>query len=187
VSASVAPSPWAPASERIAQIVAAAREILETEGPDALTMRHLAARLGIQAPSLYKHVANKEQLEVLLLAEVLRDWGATLHAAVDGLSKKAGRGAGMTALATTYRSWALAHPHLYRLATEGELPRDRLPEGLEAWAAEPVVRVAGSQARGRAAWAFAHGMTILELDGRFPPGADLEAAWSEGVRALART
>jgi hypothetical protein len=27
-------------------------------------------------------------------------------------------------------------------------------------------------------------MTILELNERFPPGADLDAAWSRGVEAL---
>jgi hypothetical protein len=27
-------------------------------------------------------------------------------------------------------------------------------------------------------------MTILELDGRFPPGADLDAAWAAGIDAL---
>lgn len=88
-------------------------------------------------------------------------------------------------LARVYRAWALGHPHLYRLATEGPLPREQLPEGLEAWAAEPVVRAAGSESRARATWAFAHGMTILELDGRFPPGADLDAAWQAGIAALA--
>jgi hypothetical protein len=44
--------------------------------------------------------------------------------------------------------------------------------------------VAGDQDRARAIWAFAHGMTILELDGRFPAGADLDAAWARGVAAL---
>jgi hypothetical protein len=29
-------------------------------------------------------------------------------------------------------------------------------------------------------------MTILELDGRFPPGADMDAAWDAGLQALAR-
>ena len=66
----------------------------------------------------------------------------------------------------------------------GRAPRDRLPEGLEAWTAEPIVRVTGGEHLARAAWAFAHGMTILELDGRFPPGADLDAAWTAGIRAL---
>jgi hypothetical protein len=29
-------------------------------------------------------------------------------------------------------------------------------------------------------------MTILELDGRFPPGADLDGAWGAGIVALGR-
>jgi hypothetical protein len=40
--------------------------------------------------------------------------------------------------------------------------------------------------RARAAWAFAEGMIGLEHDGRFPPGADLDAAWAAGTAALAR-
>jgi hypothetical protein len=27
-------------------------------------------------------------------------------------------------------------------------------------------------------------MTILELDGRFPPDADLDAAWASGIAGL---
>ena len=29
-------------------------------------------------------------------------------------------------------------------------------------------------------------MTVLELNGRFPPGADLDAAWREGLRGFRR-
>jgi AcrR family transcriptional regulator len=173
--------PAAPTARRD-EIVAAARQILEAEGPERLTMRSLAERLEIRAPSLYKHVADKDELEALLAAEALRSMGEALHIAVPA---RAATRRALAALAKAYRAWALAHPHLYRLATEGELPRDQLPEGLEAWTAEPLVRVMGDQASARAAWAFAHGMTILELDGRFPPGADLDAAWRRGVSALA--
>ena len=42
----------------------------------------------------------------------------------------------------------------------------------------------GDEAKARAVWAFAHGMTILELNGRFPPGADLDAAWASGIAAF---
>ena len=35
-----------------------------------------------------------------------------------------------------------------------------------------------------AVWAFAHGMVALELAQRFPPGTDLEPAWSAGISAL---
>lgn len=149
-------------------------------------MRAVADRLGIRAPSLYKHVAEKEELEALVIAEAFREQGAAMHAAVADLPAHAPRRAAFESLARAYRAWALAHPHLYRLATGGPLPRERLPEGLEAWAAEPLVRAAGSEARARATWAFAHGMTILELDGRFPPHADLDEAWRSGIASLAR-
>jgi hypothetical protein len=46
--------------------------------------------------------------------------------------------------------------------------------------------VTGNPVSARACWAFAHGMVILELDGRFPPGADLDAAWTAGIYALDR-
>ncbi len=172
-------------SARRDEIVAAARQILEMEGPEHLTMRALAERLEIRAPSLYKHVADKDELEAMLIAEALRGMGDALHTAIDGLPPRGSKKRALAALAEAYRTWALAHPHLYRLATEGELPRDRLPEGLEAWTAEPLVRVTGDQDRARAAWAFAHGMTILELDGRFPQAADLDAAWRAGIASLA--
>jgi AcrR family transcriptional regulator len=172
-------------SARLSEIVEAARELLESQGPGGLTMRALGDRLGMRAPSLYKHVADKDELEVLLIAEALREQGAATHQAMADLPGRAPRRTKLRVLARGYRAWALGHPHLYRLATEGPLPREQLPEGLEAWAAEPVVRAAGSESRARATWAFAHGMTILELDGRFPPEADLDAAWEAGVTALA--
>ncbi|HYJ61947.1 MAG TPA: WHG domain-containing protein [Actinomycetota bacterium] len=173
-------------SPRVAEIVAAARSILETEGREGLTMRALASRLGIQAPSLYKHVADKDELEALLVADAFRELGAALHDAIDALGpRRPARRRALQSLAGAYRAWALAHPGPYRLATEGELARDRMPDGLEAWTAAPLVAAAGSADRARAVWAFAHGMTILEIDGRFPGGADLDAAWSEGIAAFA--
>ena len=36
----------------------------------------------------------------------------------------------------------------------------------------------------RAAWAAVHGLVALELADRFPPDADLDAAWAAAVRAL---
>jgi AcrR family transcriptional regulator len=169
-------------SPRLAEAVVAARELLELEGPDGFTMRRLAERMGIRAPSLYKHVGSKEELEALLIADVFREIGQLFHDAV----ARASKGKALAELGRAYRTWALAHPHLYRLVTSGPLPRERLPEGLEAWAAEPVVIAAGGDAdRARAAWAFAHGMTILELDRRFPPNADLDAAWTSGIGYLA--
>ncbi|MGH2640177.1 MAG: TetR/AcrR family transcriptional regulator [Actinomycetota bacterium] len=183
----VAPERSAPErSARVAEIVDTARELLERDGPEGLTMRSVAEAMGIRAPSLYKHVRSKDDLEALLMAEAFRGMGAELHGAITGARKGRPKKTSLAELGRAYRRWALAHPHLYRLTTGGPLPRERLPEGLEAWTAEPVVvAVGGDPDRARAAWAFAHGMTILELDGRFPPGADLDAAWAAGIGALA--
>ena len=157
------------------EIVEAARDLLEEEGPGGLTMRRLAERLGIQAPSLYKHLPDKLELEARLAGLALEEVAQALAGTGD-----------LEELARAYRRYALAHPHLYRLTTERPLPRDRLPEGLEARAAAPILAAAGSSDRARAAWAFAHGMVQLELAGRFPPDADLDAAWDAGIAAFTR-
>ena len=166
-------------SPRAREIVAAARTLLEESGPTALTMRTLADHLGIKAPSLYKHFPDKQAVEVELIAQMLEEWAEVLEAAE-------GRAPGdLPVLAQAYRTYALAHPHLYCLATERPLPRASLPSGLEDRAALPLLRACGGDLDlARAAWAFAHGMVILEIHGRFPGDADLAAAWERGLSAL---
>jgi AcrR family transcriptional regulator len=177
-------------------VVAAGRRLLEEEGVEALTMRRLAERVGIRAPSLYKHLPDKAALEAAIIATGFEEAAAAFEAAVEGAAAGGdggvgaggdggvGAGGGLPALAAAYRRFALEHPHLYRLMTNGPLPREHLPPGLEERTAAPVLRVAGTQARARAVWAFAHGMVMLELDHRFPGDADLDAAWQAGVAAF---
>ena len=168
-----------PLSPRATEIVAAARELLEEEGVDALSMRRLAERLGIRAPSIYKHLPDKQALEAALISAGFEEAAARFEAAVRG------GGEPLPALGDAYRSFARDHPHLYRLMTERPLPRERLTPGVEERAAAPLVAaVGGDEDLARAVWAFAHGMAVLELNGRFPPGADLDAAWARGISAF---
>ncbi len=165
---------------RARELVAAGRSLLEEGGPEALSMRRLAERVGIRAPSIYKHVRDKEELEAALVADGLLEFAEACETAVEGAADP------LAALGGAYRGFALAHPHLYRLINDRPLPRDRLPAGLEARAAAPLLgAVGGDRDRARAAWAFAHGMVMLELTDRFPAGADLDAAWRAGLAALA--
>ena len=166
--------------------MAAGRQLLEEEGLEALTMRRLAERVGIRAPSLYKHLPDKAALEAAIIATGFEEAAAAFEQAVDSAGEGPGEGAGgaLVALAAAYRRFALEHPHLYRLMTNGPLPRAHLPPGLEGRTAAPLQRVAGSEAHARAVWAFAHGMVMLELDQRFPPDADLDAAWRAGIAAF---
>ncbi len=48
-------------------ILAAAHRIVDTEGPDALTMRRVAREVGTTAMALYHHVRDKDDLLRLLL------------------------------------------------------------------------------------------------------------------------
>ncbi|GGS69355.1 TetR family transcriptional regulator [Nonomuraea spiralis] len=58
-------------------IVAAALRLLQDKGLDGLTLRRLAGELGVQAPALYWHVKNKQELldamaEAMTAAHVTR-------------------------------------------------------------------------------------------------------------------
>lgn len=160
-------------SPRQREILDAARALLDREGADGLTVGRLAEDLGIKAPSLYKHFAGKRAIEVQLIAAGFEQFAAGLQAATT-----------LEAIGRAYRAFALAHPHLYRLMNDRPLPRDELPEGLEQRAAAPLVALVGNADVARAAWAFAHGMVSLELAGRFPATADLDAAWATGLAAF---
>jgi AcrR family transcriptional regulator len=154
------------------EILDVAERLLESEGLAALSMRRIAAALGIQAPSLYKHLPGKDAITAGLQARALVGMAAALRGTEDDV-----RG-----LAAAYRSWALQRPQLYLLTTRGTLHRDQLPDGVEAAAAAPVVAAAGGDvARARALWAVAHGLVDLELTGRFPADADVDAAWEAAV------
>jgi AcrR family transcriptional regulator len=55
------------------RIVAEALTVIAQDGAQALTMRSLAARLGVVPGALYHHVRNKEQLQDLVLDGVLAE------------------------------------------------------------------------------------------------------------------
>ena len=179
VSTAPAPSPRA-LSPRAAQIVSTARVLLEKEGPEALTMRRLGDELGIRAPSLYKHLSGKQAIEVALIEVGLAEAGAALHAALETVAPADA----IPTLLSTYRRLSLASPNLYRLGTSGALPRDLLTPGLEEWAGSPFLLATGDPHQAQALWSFAHGMVILEIDGRYPEGSDLDATWGAGAAAF---
>jgi len=143
-------------------------------------MRRLAEDLHIQAPSLYKHFSGKADVESVLIGDALFDIGDVTHAVLHAT----GPGTALRRLLDVYHSYCLSHPNLYRLATSGHLDRARLPEGLEEWAGNPWFVVTGEPALAQALWSFAHGMLILELDERYPPGSDLSSTWQAGATAF---
>ena len=168
-----------PLTPRAREIVDAARALLEERGEDALVMRAVAARLGIRAPSLYKHLPDKHALESAILSDGFVELADVFEASVADAAEP------LRALAAAYRTWAKAHPHLYRLMFDRPLPRERLLPGAEERAAAAVAHAMnGDPDLARAAFAFAHGMVMLELNNRFPENADLDQAWAVAIDAF---
>jgi AcrR family transcriptional regulator len=167
---------------RAAEILVAARTIIEDEGPDALTMRGLGERMSMKAPSLYKHFSSKAALCSAIIDSTFLELGGVVHEALASSTSAAA----VASLLEAYRAVALAHPNLYRLVTVGYLDRDLLTPGIEEWAGQPFLLATGDPALAQALFSFAHGMVILELDDRFPASSDLDSTWAAGVAAFSQ-
>jgi AcrR family transcriptional regulator len=85
------------------RVVAEALSVIAHHGVHALTMRGLAARLGVVPGALYHHVANKQQLQDLVLDNVLAE--IDLH-----LDPTLGWAEQLTVLAHRLRAVLEAHP-----------------------------------------------------------------------------
>ena len=91
-------------------VAAEALRILDEEGRTGLTMRRLAASLGVEAASLYAHVASKDDLVDAVLDSVL---DSVILPEPDADAR-----ASLVAGFTSYRRTLVAHPSIVILMTE---------------------------------------------------------------------
>jgi AcrR family transcriptional regulator len=87
--------------QRRAEILAAARRLLDEEGVEAITMRRLGALVGIRGPSLYKHLSSRDQIHTALAIEALTDLADILEPVLRTFTDLA---AAYTAAARAYTS-----------------------------------------------------------------------------------
>ena len=92
-----------------ADVVQAAADIADERGYQQLTIGLVAARLGIRAPSVYKHVSGLAELQHQLATRAMSELGDAVAAAVAG---RAGRDA-LAGLARACRDYVAAHPGRY--------------------------------------------------------------------------
>jgi AcrR family transcriptional regulator len=90
-------------------VVAAAAALIDEIGYHELTMGLLAQRLGVRAPSLYKHVDGQADLQHRIATLATTELGDAIRDAMQG---RAGRDA-LTALLTATRAYVIAHPGRY--------------------------------------------------------------------------
>jgi AcrR family transcriptional regulator len=179
----------APARTTDAAIVAAARDLLEAGGPDAITMQAVAARVGIRAPSLYKHVASRSALLRVVAEDAMAEIGAEIASA----ARTGDATADVRSMAFAFRAWAHGAPNAYRNLF-GPFPGDDRPStGLGAAAVAPLLdactRLVGPARAldaARLLTAYVHGFTNMELAGGFGLGGDIDDAFRWGIETLTR-
>lgn len=105
-------------------IARAGLELVDTEGADALTMRALAARLGVRGASLYNHISSKD--EVLDAASQLINEEIDLTP-LDGARWRDG----IAAYARGYRAVYLRHPNMIPLVARRRVEADKALRGYD--------------------------------------------------------
>lgn len=125
--------------ERIARV---SLELIDERGVGAASMRTIARRLGVEAMSLYKHVATRDELldaVVDLIVEELDQDPQVRRTAEDGWRDYLSR------LAYGVRRYALAHPHAFPLVATRpvEAPWVNPPLRSLAWIENMLATLAG--------------------------------------------
>jgi AcrR family transcriptional regulator len=103
------------------RVLDAAYEILDAEGIDGLTVRGLAAKLGVAATAIYWHVGDKQALLDALVDRIIADVGEVEVHGADPAQR-------LVAIGSSLRAKLLEQPHLIALVhRQGRTPVMFLP------------------------------------------------------------
>jgi AcrR family transcriptional regulator len=161
------------------RILTAAKTIHRQAGPEGLSMRRIAARLGVSAPAIYHHFLNRDAI-----LEALSDEGFDhLVARLGRLSIRRGPLEQCLDVLVVYREFALDEPHLFAIMFVARRPRARqfpedfaarrsaafsfLADRVAAAIAAGVLRDDDANEVALTLWAHAHGLVLLQRSGRF--------------------
>jgi AcrR family transcriptional regulator len=173
------------------KILTAARQVLDKEGADAVSMRRVAGAVGITPMAIYRHFPDR----AALLDAVAGEGFAELSASLDERTFKGTLDARLARMAEIYLEHALESPRLFELMflTQREGAR-RYPQDFKAGRSPTASRMAALVQEGMKsgalrkddAWeitfemgALSHGLIMLYLGGRID-------ATPAGFRALYR-
>lgn len=179
-------------------IIRATADIVEERGPEGVTMRAVADRIGYSPTTIYLYFENKDDLLRQALVRAY-DW---MTSAIDddgGTPQEC-----LVARAEAYVRWAVNHPGLYRFMYESGVLTPRSDEEWASWmggwdatrdllesgiAAGDIAAQDNLPAMTTVHWATVHGISMLAISGRLTrPGVDTSLAEIERrALGLART
>ena len=167
--------------------------VLRLEGDGAISLRAIAKQIGVSAPALYRHYADRESL----LAELAISGFQTLRQHLLAVDQQDSRSA-LIGIGLAYVAFAQSEPNLYRLMIGGRvLPKGAHPRldqaGLDAFNVLQDTIARGQRAgylkpaplalMTATAWSLVHGLSQLTIDGHLP-NADAEPQLAEGITSL---
>lgn len=163
--------------ELAALALEAATALLEEQGPDRLTTREVAKRIGYTVGSLYFLFRNRDDLVLQLNERTLDE----LRSRIDGaLANIADPRQAILAMGGAYLSFATSHSARWRLIFEHRLPEGSdMPASLQAKVDGFFAKVAAYLAQlaptqepsalrrsAQALWGGVHGITVLSISGK---------------------
>ncbi len=160
----------------------AAEKLFAEKGPDAVTMRQLAAELGVSPMTPYRYFQDKDDILAAVRTNGFNRFAETLETARAGARSARAKGA---AVGEAYVNFAFEHPHTYKLMFDLNQPHEenypelvaagrRARETMSAWVKDLPAEsgLAGDPEQiGQMFWAATHGAVVLELSGKLPAGA----------------
>lgn len=163
-------------ARREAAITAAAREIAESEGWPAVTVRRLAGAIGYSQPVLYQHFPlGRPEIVAAVARQGFAELAGLLQVPAPAADSRATRAA-VRETARAYLSFARSHPASYQAMFEmsslNDFATDSTPVELRTAFAAVVALLGGGpdgDIRAELFWSLLHGLATLERDGRIPP------------------
>jgi AcrR family transcriptional regulator len=159
----MSPRPAPDLDLRREQIINVARELAESDGWAAVTMRGIAAELGVSQPVLYSVFADRQSLVDAVALTGFTALAVALEA-VDTTPMARMR---------AYLDFSASHPHIYEamFSMPSGLPfaSGSSPEPLQhAFSAIHEAFPGPDVIRAEVAWSTLHGLATLQLGGRLP-------------------
>jgi AcrR family transcriptional regulator len=155
-------------------IIAAARDLAEAEGWEAVTTRRLAELVEYSQPVLYSHFDGKDAIVRAVAIEGFADLAARLHEAQAAVDEP---GPALRAVCSAYLAFATERPALYQamfvLPIDVKFASEDTPSPLKAAFGELIGALkpfdAHPELRAEVTWATLHGLAVLRRGGRIPP------------------
>jgi len=160
-------------AERERLIIAAARDLAESEGWDSVTTRRLATEIEYSQPVLYSHFKGKDAIMAAVAVEGFADLGARMRAArTQGQDPRQA----LADVAAAYVGFAEQRPALYEVmfirAVDLPFGTPEAPAPLRESFAElretvrPITRDDDLETVTETFWSGLHGLIVLRSNGR---------------------